>query len=313
MKHKLRVFTALLVPVFVLSIAFTLPVYADKGPNLSTTVEGVKADQDPNGTNRDLTNRGPEKAIDGDTNTVWGGNAGPRDSEHNDYHVDDTWIALDYGSDQTFNFVELYWGEDVPVRVGSKNYNGKNYNGYAIEISEDGVNYTKVKNQTFSIKKVSVKRTESRGDDVEGYVDFYNDVMDTVSFPAVTARFVRLSIFELQTKEGPLLGEFAVYLDGAAATSSTAVSSKAETSSVQASSEVSVVSNDTSVLSEASVPETSLETVSATTSADTASVTVSAKPTPGEFSWGVVIVVAIVAVIAAGAGVALFFMLKKKK
>jgi beta-galactosidase len=107
-------------------------------------------------------------AVDGNLDTRW-----------SSAFVDPSWMAVDLGSEQTFNRVVLHWQDAYGV-------------AYQIQTSDDNVNWTTVYTQN-----------AGKG----GVEDF--------TFPSTTARYVRLYGTQRATQYGYSLYEFEIYSNGA--------------------------------------------------------------------------------------------------
>lgn len=110
-------------------------------------------------------NTPPTAAVDGNTGTRW-----------SSQFVDPSWIAIDLGSEQTFNRVVLNWENAHAI-------------AYQIQTSHDNVDWS---NTVYTA-------TDSKGG------------VEDVSFPNTTARYVRLYGTKRSTAYGYSLFEFGVY------------------------------------------------------------------------------------------------------
>lgn len=187
-------------------------------------------------------------ANDGDGATRWASGANPVEANGWELEVP-AWLALDFGTAKTFNFVGIDW-------EAGRAANG----GWVLQTSTDGTNWTDINDVDFFFAAEEKVGSDSH------YPDY-------ATFDAVTSRYLRVYITVAGDKNGPSIWEVEVYNDEEGETSSQepvsslepvssqeAVSSKAPTSSTAVSS-TAVSSTATSV--EASEEASSVESKSA--------------------------------------------------
>jgi len=131
------------------------------------------------------------KAIDNDfaADSRWESGTNVKDGNGVKGGADDAWFSLQWANPQTFRTIVIYWQTSRPT-----------IDGYCIETSNDGTNWTEVAIANSRQKDVKIS-------DEDNWVD-------TISLTkSETAKYVRVVVYKMENKNGPSIREFQVYAD----------------------------------------------------------------------------------------------------